>query len=1233
MQLLGKHQSLWLVGSLKWAVVLTVICLASASWSTASAQTVSISGEISLPGADVAPTGGVVINVNAQSNQNDFESSSVTILEGNNSIAYTVIVADDASKTWGVYFSCNCPSGYFSDGTYSSSTDGGTTDDYQAGTNLAGDVQHANVDMTILRGVTIEGTLSLPLNQVAPAGGLSIHVWTGRSDSESRSGHQYQITEGNSSVNFVEDAATSSVDTELSYQCDSCGPYVGAAYYNGAGTVAFKTQASPLDNGVDHSGLILELLEGNALTGIVKLPGLDIADDGDIVNWVIVNAFDQNDQSIWTYSVPVKILNDASSAAYEMGFPDVPVGGSYQLRGYCSENCGDYVDSIQYLQDNGSLNLNYNLVDEFSMPSSQDFELLEASSVSGAIRLPNSEVADNGDIGSWVVLGLFDVNGQFISSHNDYVIIPAGASSVDYEINYQALTDGGSYQLESYCIFNCGSYVEENQFLQDDGSLAFEFNRVGEFNLPTQQNFELVAGLGEPLAGTISLPQGAVANDGGIFNWVQVFRYDEAGQFAGQVGRYLEIPQGQSSVDYELSHLDETQAPGSRYVVQSYCVENCGPYLTTAQFLQSDGSVSLQYFNGLSAGDIPADLDFELIEGVPFVGSVTLPNSATASEGDIGLSTQITIYDADGNYVNNYSASQTILNGGSSVDFELIYTAAPAGGSYGVYNYCQSNCGDFLQYTNTYLQPDGSTSVEGGFNARVTQIPALVEFELLVGDELTGAISLPSGSIADAGDIEVSVFITTYDSAENYLASNTIDTTIANGESSTNYAISHLSAPDGGSYAVASSCFANCGSLVASSVHLQQDGSSDFGESKIPAATLPAMANIELIEGVSIDVRTLLPMGMTADSGIQSAQTYVAISAYDENDEFYAGGTAFLSYSLGAAFSETSTIVVPELSPGAHYKIVYLCDDYFSGDCGDLISNGQGYSPSGIVTGFRNGEELTELPASIDLQLHRGTAANFELRRPGSLPDVSNYVYFEVSISAYDSADALQGVDTTLFFVNQSESLRVQDYDLLALPEGGYYKVEFYCTDEYVEFGSSDCASYLESHPSYNFEIQANAIPSPIVLQLIEKTDADSYEDDNDFSLANAINSGSTQNHTIHEAGDTDWVKFSLKQISDVSIKVVSSESDGAARVTLYESDGSTVIEDNDDILEDDELVNLQLSLINISMLPAGDYFVLVEGFSDTSTSQGYSLRYIGPDDGFCFPIVIQGGGAVLVCL
>ena len=126
-----------------------------------------------------------------------------------------------------------------------------------------------------------------------------------------------------------------------------------------------------------------------------------------------------------------------------------------------------------------------------------------------------------------------------------------------------------------------------------------------------------------------------------------------------------------------------------------------------------------------------------------------------------------------------------------------------------------------------------------------------------------------------------------------------------------------------------------------------------------------------------------------------------------------------------------------------------------------------------------------------------------------------------------------------------------------------------------------------------NSEIAAYNISLTVTQRVL-----DSYEPDNSKNEAKLITSGQLQTHSIVPADDQDWLFFTLSKSSSVVIET--SGTSGDTRMWLYQSDGTTQIEYNDD-------GSGTFSYIDY-VLNAGTYYIKIDEYGNDNEIAAYNI-------------------------
>ena len=109
----------------------------------------------------------------------------------------------------------------------------------------------------------------------------------------------------------------------------------------------------------------------------------------------------------------------------------------------------------------------------------------------------------------------------------------------------------------------------------------------------------------------------------------------------------------------------------------------------------------------------------------------------------------------------------------------------------------------------------------------------------------------------------------------------------------------------------------------------------------------------------------------------------------------------------------------------------------------------------------------------------------------------------------------------------------------------------------------------------------------------------DAYEDDDDFAHAKTITAGAAQSHSIHEAGDRDFVVFTLGAWADVTLETAGTSGDTV--LYLYDASQSEIDYDDDDGTG-------SFSRLTHTQAAPGTYYAMARAYSSSATIPSYSL-------------------------
>jgi len=205
---------------------------------------------------------------------------------------------------------------------------------------------------------------------------------------------------------------------------------------------------------------------------------------------------------------------------------------------------------------------------------------------------------------------------------------------------------------------------------------------------------------------------------------------------------------------------------------------------------------------------------------------------------------------------------------------------------------------------------------------------------------------------------------------------------------------------------------------------------------------------------------------------------------------------------------------------------------------------------------------------------------------------VSGYLYEN---GTYDSVD-YDSNTTYLNPGNQTIQLRFEGIKLRNNEYNGTYDLKYlYLYD--VAYHQLDYRYYAYTTSYYNYTEFQPPIP-------------DAYEPDDNPLLANYISvDGTKQTHNFHVPGDQDWLKFNAT--SDISYIIETSDlgNESDTYLYLYDTDGTTEIEH-----DDDSGIGLASKIVwNCSI--SGTYYIMVRHWSSSA---------FGPETGYNISVTVK---------
>ncbi|KNY29199.1 S-layer domain-containing protein [Pseudobacteroides cellulosolvens ATCC 35603 = DSM 2933] len=412
-----------------------------------------ISGKVSLPDGKAAPSGGVEVKITAGYKEKQYYTGYVTIAEGQKSSDFelTAYLNDSDNKYILQYTLLKDMDGYFSDGFYNGK---GTTVNIADATPV--DIRHndaSNIQIQILKGRTISGTIKLPDYQTAPEGGIQVEIMASDSDQDAYYSSMVKIDQGKNSVQYSISVPDENISYYVNYFTIVSG-YVRSGYYLSGNTVVNPDDAGVVGVYGQHVyGINLTLMKAQTLTGTISLPyGIVAPKEG--IRVAVTAKYSSEDLSMYTFTT---IKEGENSAQYAL---QVPLNhGKYTIilntleKGYMKE-----VYSINF----SSTSSYYSNATEYDSNTSSEnisLQLISGTDITGEIRL-YSGIAPSGGIS--VIVFLYDYSSIAVA---ETILIPAGSTKTNFTITAPKYTSFYlGYMLpsvESFAFYSNGQMVQD----------------------------------------------------------------------------------------------------------------------------------------------------------------------------------------------------------------------------------------------------------------------------------------------------------------------------------------------------------------------------------------------------------------------------------------------------------------------------------------------------------------------------------------------------------------------------------------------------------------------------------------------------------------------------------------------------------------------------------------------------------------------------------------------------
>lgn len=704
-------------------------------------------------------------------------------------------------------------------------------------------------DFMLSTGQALVGALALPGEDVADkriSNSVEICVYRSSGEFLSCRSNTVDIASGSDSAEYQLNIrpAPPGGFYRISTRCsDGCGQYLtDQRFLQDDGSLDFESfdiQAADLGERID-----LQLELGKQINGVLRLPNAEVADET-IQSSFRICSLDSNGSTLSCKDQSVEVGVGFSEQGFSTSLRPAPPNGFYQVSTRCSINCGLFLDSTRYLNQNLEFDFEQANVLSSDLPDLIDISLTKGFVLSGNLSLPQQQIAQS-DIDVLVRLCSIDENGFQIDCEVIISEIKQGESDASYLLSTRPASENGFYQLSTSCYSNCGnSYLTDTRYLQLDGSFGFESARVPLESIIGSVDIELDQG--KVISGTIRLPTGELA-ERNIFQSVEVCSYDASRSFLACVSSSPVINQGDSEVSFNLNIRPAPE--GGYYTVSSRCGSSCGSFLNDIQYLASNLEVkfSQQGFNALdrfvSSSLVPDRIDFELSSGAQFIVQVVNPSelsSLSTSESSV----EICVFDSNQQFLRCESTSVRVPASERLGSSTINILAAPSDGFYRVSSRCVGGCDDFLS-AQRYLALDGMTSTNETL-IPAAQISSDITFALAPGFRVSGRVAL-AGLEPSTSNLFINVMFCSMSSAGQQIECANDRAFIFAGDVSGSYSTSKIAKQsDHSTYQISISCAPNCGEFQQQVHYLNANGKTQLTPAFLSFSELPDRADLTLL--------------------------------------------------------------------------------------------------------------------------------------------------------------------------------------------------------------------------------------------------------------------------------------------------------------------------------------------------------------------------------------------------
>lgn len=989
-------------------------------------------GSISRPiGNDNTLLQRISVYVEAYSSNGSAQLSSsefIDIPAGESSMDFSIGIAPDEDWEYVIRYQCfNCV-GIASYGYYGAS---GTVIDRSLANVFTFDSDVSDINMGLLLPRVISGKVLRPAeaDSTSPLNAL-IDVYEYDADDNflaryERDLEQGDILLGEQFSNFqIEVPPGNNRIYRIRYRC-FCNGVVTVGWFNSAGTVLFESEAEKLNDQVNLTDLMMEMVATIQVSGNLFRPsGASL--ETTVKPTVKVIVYSSSGVFYDSYRGTFNIEAGETAGEYAVDVPYFASGHyliSYTCSGYLE--CDDIADS-GYYRDTELVDFESEaqLLGADDGLSSVNMQLLAPIYFSGTLSRP-AGVDNSQEIVPRLEVEILSPIGNVQDNDILQLTIPAGEDSSEFEFQLPRRIYPAQYRLAYSCsdcpdIYSSGVYSTTGTVYRESNAVL----PVSGDNLE-QLNFEMLKA--SFVTAKISRPLGS-DTDNGIQFRIGVKGFLANGYIGEATYTSVLLPAGSTFVELDVAITDNAY-----YNVSYSCDGGCESLLTNGYFNGESIVLSGDTVPKLTRQDLNQGLEFTLVNLIGISGAMVRPSQADDSKS---LSVEVSVVGLNEAEEVKREYRQTILiaSGEESAGFHI--DVPPIENDDGISDYIISyQCSDcgVIADEGVYNATGTQTQIEGAQKFQFNVATNSINFELLSSKLISGTISR-SNEIDINQELAVQMTVTSVDQYRNYIDSETSNVIIYAGDLESRYQVPVSNEAYG--YTIRYSCVA-CSGIISNGFY-----------SELGTVFLPRQADIirqdQVLDDINLEMITARSImgSVVRPDGVSNANAYfVEVSVFESDRDGAYLGTRYTTIRISAN-SNSAPFSLDVLPPQiARYRLAYNC--FF---CDSVVERGY-YSSTGTRAVFSSAQLLAEadILSPINFSLLNGVELSGVVSRPSNV-DLTEAVSPRLNLRFSPNDSNASSISSSAFVTIPIGSASAT-FSFVAPPsEDGTYRLSYGCS-------------------------------------------------------------------------------------------------------------------------------------------------------------------------------------------